>query len=808
MAINKDFKVKNGIDVAGDATVGGNVSVTGAVTAGNVNLADNGKLLLGNSGDLEIYHSGTHSYISDTGTGNLAIITAGDAIDLNGNPYTRMLRANVGGSVDIYHDNSLKLATTSTGIDVTGTVAADGLVVDGSTLLTGAATTIKPASATHVANLLMQSNSGSVGGYDRPILKFRDAAGTGGFDIKVNGDDANTVQLQHITSSATKQRIRIHNSGDIAFYEDTGTAQKFVWDASAEKLALTGVGGLAVDGKIQLNYGGTDVFATIVGPLNRSLRFDLRDNGVTDSFDFRNAAEDTLLTIKSTGNVGIGTTTPDAKLDIEGNFEFSYALKFTNTMGTGQVSGFRSHGTNGESLSLYHGGYRMQRWDSGQAHHFETNSLTRMSINSAGNVGIGTVSPSALLEVESVSTSGAEDIAKFSRPTYGPVVTIGREAGSGVVYSPQNLVLSADHAGSQTSVNSNIKFKTDGSEKVRIDASGNVGIGTSTILNPGSGRTVLTLGNSTSAFLNFGTGSTRWGGVYSDVNKTVFVSDSVSTFDVGGTERMRIDSSGNVLVGTTSTNPTSGTGTGISLQPAGHVFVSKSSDASLIANRTTTDGDIAIFKKNGNKVGSIGVDNDAGSLVIDATFNSNRVGLKLGYLALTPRKSVSDSDATVNLGSSSTRFKDLYLSGGVYLGGTGSANKLNDYEEGTWTPRIDGTTTAGTHTYGQQEGYYTKVGSLVTVIGAIYGTGGTGTGNMLLAGFPFTIRNAHTMHGSFQANNSMTFPAGIVGYHFVHDLTGNGMYVRCTSNNANITYVAYPVTVNYVRFNLQYHTDD
>ena len=33
------------------------------------------------------------------------------------------------------------------------------------------------------------------------------------------------------------------------------------------------------------------------------------------------------------------------------------------------------------------------------------------------------------------------------------------------------------------------------------------------------------------------------------------------------------------------------------------------------------------------------------------------------------------------------RFKDLYLSGGVYLGGTGSANQLDDYEEGTWTPQ-------------------------------------------------------------------------------------------------------------------------
>jgi hypothetical protein len=48
----------------------------------------------------------------------------------------------------------------------------------------------------------------------------------------------------------------------------------------------------------------------------------------------------------------------------------------------------------------------------------------------------------------------------------------------------------------------------------------------------------------------------------------------------------------------------------------------------------------------------------------------------------------ADRDAAVDLGTSTVRFKDLYLSGGVYLGGTGSANHLDDYEEGTFTLRL------------------------------------------------------------------------------------------------------------------------
>ena len=54
---------------------------------------------------------------------------------------------------------------------------------------------------------------------------------------------------------------------------------------------------------------------------------------------------------------------------------------------------------------------------------------------------------------------------------------------------------------------------------------------------------------------------------------------------------------------------------------------------------------------------------------------------------------------------------DLTLSGGVYLGGTGAANKLDDYEEGTWTP----TTATSGYTISSSSGFYTKVGNLVTL---------------------------------------------------------------------------------------------
>jgi hypothetical protein len=105
---------------------------------------------------------------------------------------------------------------------------------------------------------------------------------------------------------------------------------------------------------------------------------------------------------------------------------------------------------------------------------------------------------------------------------------------------------------------------------------------------------------------------------------------------------------------------------------------------------------------------------------------------------------LDDSDAAIDLGVSSSRFKDLYLSGGVYLGGTGAANKLDDYEEGTWTPTLEGTTSAGTTTYTDQSGNYTKIGNTVIIGFYISFTAATGTGEMKLGGLPFTQNAVNT----------------------------------------------------------------
>ena len=90
----------------------------------NVYLEDNVKLQLGDptTPDLEIYHDGSHSYIKDVGTGNLQILATNLQINNSGNTQN-MITASDGGAVTLYTAGNAKLATTSTGISVTGVVA-------------------------------------------------------------------------------------------------------------------------------------------------------------------------------------------------------------------------------------------------------------------------------------------------------------------------------------------------------------------------------------------------------------------------------------------------------------------------------------------------------------------------------------------------------------------------------------------------------------------------------------------------------------------------------------------------------------
>jgi hypothetical protein len=128
------------------------------------------------------------------------------------------------------------------------------------------------------------------------------------------------------------------------------------------------------------------------------------------------------------------------------------------------------------------------------------------------------------------------------------------------------------------------------------------------------------------------------------------------------------------------------------------------------------------------------------------------------------------ADATSVLGGASNRYTNLFLSGGVYLGGTGSANLLDDYEEGTWTPSFN---IVSAVTY-NREGFYRKVGGLVYVHARLFITDPSvisgESGGLRVEGLPFTnaglevivpvaasrwgTATASNIFGTFSASNS------------------------------------------------------
>jgi len=131
------------LDSSGDLAVTGDLSVTGAGTFtaeatfnGGIALGDNDIATFGAGDDLQIYHDGSNSYILDTGTGSLNIRGTNLLLQaFNGETY---INCTENGAVDLRYDNSVKLATTSGGVSITGdiTISAGAHVGDANDYIT------------------------------------------------------------------------------------------------------------------------------------------------------------------------------------------------------------------------------------------------------------------------------------------------------------------------------------------------------------------------------------------------------------------------------------------------------------------------------------------------------------------------------------------------------------------------------------------------------------------------------------------------------------------------------------------------
>ena len=245
----------------------------------NITFTDNNKIVMGTGNDLEIYHSGTNSYIDDVGEGSLFLRSGTTYIQNAAGTKTSIL-TNAGAGQTLYHNNTPVFETTATGIDVTGIAVADEINLDGggdvhSTIDTGYVGIAGGTNSNVGANALFYGGShSSLAG----VTKFRSGSTTN-VTILSSGNVGIGTSSPNNYSGFTSLGINGSTGGVVEFMDDD-----------------------AVIGEV---FSGADYLAMGTTVAGGNLRF-------------RTGSGSEKVRITSDGNVGIGDLTPSAKLEVAG----------------------------------------------------------------------------------------------------------------------------------------------------------------------------------------------------------------------------------------------------------------------------------------------------------------------------------------------------------------------------------------------------------------------------------------------------------------------------------------------------------
>ena len=655
----------SGGTMTGNLDVGGSVefdslSGTGAVSITDIldedNMASNSATALATQQSIKAY--------TDTAVANLVDSSPASLDTLN--ELAAALGDDASFSTTITNSIATKLplagGTLTGNLDVGGTVTSDGLTVDGSGYV-----------------YINTNGAGANPSGDKGLfLSWNKSNSIGESTIGFNNQTGLAPYLQFASWDGTNflRHMRIDDTGDISFYNSAGSAAKFFWDASTERL---GLGTSSPQRPLHMNIG-TDNTAARFQSTDTEVSLEFIDTAGTAYFrasgDYikMGANQTDSLTILDGGNVGIGTSSITS---------FSNIPNLTVGGSSGGMLTNQVNGTDGMRLYSNSSGTVLNETRN-LFLQFATNNTERMRIDSSGRVGIGTSSPSKKFVVSEGGAHGFEISPYDGSQNATRLLNYNRSTNA---YFPLEIEASQ------------IAFEIDGSESMRIDSSGKVGIGTS---SPNATLTVSQSSNNIFAVERTGvsSGSGQFGinietnsqatVSYDDGAQLVFGTASSPSTHAGFTERMRIDASGNVLVGTTDNNVTnnSGNNPGINIGVAGiKGFISSAryQGPPLSINRLGNDGDIQLFSKDGTTVGSIGTAN-SGDLYIG---NDDTTLLFAGGSdAIIPRGTAGATrDAAIDLGLSAHRFKNGYFSGSLYgdgsnltgVGGSTTAGAVGTY---------------------------------------------------------------------------------------------------------------------------------
>jgi hypothetical protein len=652
--------------LASGLTLAGNTNIAGTVIATNL-LIDTDVIVTDSTNDRvginktspattldvggSIYFSSVLRGTSDGSESSPSIQPGNDGDTGLFRPATNTIGFTTGGTE--------RMRINSTGIDVTGTVTADYLAVG--TTSDAYSQVLINSSTTGESELRMgdtDTDAGSIAYTNsNDTMTFRAAAGarmslnstgltvegdalsmshTGNTStisltqkagtqnsvatISANREDTSTPASRLVFSTndgtSTLQRLRINNAGDISFYEDTGTTAKFFWDASAERL------GIGTDNP-------TSKLSVVGGASDPGISIKSGGNAGVDPFrvTWTNGTEGSMFIIDDNGNVGIGDTSPDNKLSI----------RAASTIGTknGHIMLTGDSATNGQGPQIVFS-------ESGVSSDFAGASV---GYARTGSNGIG-------------------DLIFGTRATSGDANTVP-------------------------------------TERMRIDSSGNVGIGMTSA--PIGSDTVLSIYNSATPRIklhNSTTGSASGDGGEINMSGNIMILENRENaemrFYTNGAERMQISNNGNLEFKSTTT-----TFTGASS------FTNHSNGVLYLRGGTS-----GLRLDDDDSHNTIHV-SGAGNYIAFETLNGTERWRFNSSGHFTPAQ-----QHTVDIGGTNAEVRNIYAQGISFASSTNisgmSSELLNDYEEGTWSPTLANAYNIGSLSL-TEAGAYVKVGNLVHV---------------------------------------------------------------------------------------------
>ena len=475
-----------GATVTGDLLVTGTITGTGGsflplaggLMVGDTTHNDNVKSIYGSPGnDLEIYHDGSDGYIKAL-TDDL-ILQSADDLFLYVEGGANGIISRGGSATELYFNNANKLATTNTGISVTGNGDITGDVNVG----TGLAGTI---------------NVGLTSEY-KGVIEYLAAADTN-LNIKNTYDGAaGRINFQLCTSGTTVNALSLLGSGDATFGGDVSLG-------NVKKLKF----GLSSDASLQWNNTNNEfeintsadaseisITAGTTNTYTSEIQIGARSSAQGEGIFFKTRSAEKMR-LDASGNLGLGTSSVGAS---DGR------LKISAPSGVSAIAGLSLYGNN----SATYGGSNVVRSKIesstdgtafGSNMLFSTNDTSnvyqeRMKLDSSGNLGVGTSTPLAKAHILKGVAGSYTPIANANTLVVESDVSTGISIiGTGAAGTTQSLIFGtpSDVTGAQISYNSNNSFMSigttsasnflqflsgNGSEGMRLSAAGDVLFGKS-----------------------------------------------------------------------------------------------------------------------------------------------------------------------------------------------------------------------------------------------------------------------------------------------------------------------------------------